>query len=99
MKWLDGVMSLPLWIKLKVFLRSDGHYGRPEPVSGAYRAHETARLMVWESWAWAGSQEAPQSPPFPSLLQRKPEGEDPTQKTFVPDLRHFQFYHVLKSHT
>lgn len=56
-------------------------------------------LMVWRSQAWAGRQEAPQSPPFPSLLERKPEGEDPTQKTFVPNLRHFQLYHVFNSHT
>lgn len=43
-------------------------------------------------------QEAQQTPPFPSL-EWKPEGEDPTQKAFVPDLRHFQLSCVLEKAT
>lgn len=43
-------------------------------------------------------QEAQQTPPFPSLGW-KPEGEDPTQKAFVPDPRHFQLSCVLEKAT
>ena len=51
------------------------------------------------SGACAERQEAPQSPPFPSSLGRKQEREDPTQKTFVPNLPHFRLYCVIQSHT
>lgn len=53
---------------------------------------------VWEVSDFCGEAGSPTVTPFPSPLGLKPEGEDPTQKTFVPDLRHFQLYYILKSH-